>query len=268
VFRLLRNAATGAQVNLPRDPTLVLPYLNLFSLAILNPTGVTGLRIPTLYLPRVYSLQNGEFRPARTRNATSALIFDVVAAGNNTTVSHGLIPLSPEQDGFNTQRYWRLPIDTEIILAILIERTAALSPLLPQAQTTEIRLARTIFGRLLMQSNTGAGPSKTRERGEPPKKKPRMEKPDAPNEDLGLGFFIEEIDKRASDQSCEQLWIWSQPSLMISIVVSSCERPHYGVDPKEWVVTTPFSTLTDGEPQANVYSGYSPSNRESDCGEG
>jgi len=55
---------------------------------------------------------------------------------------------------------------------------------------------------------------------------------------------------------------------MISIVVSSCERPNYGVDPKEWVVTTPYSTLADSEPQAKVYSGYSPSNRESDCGEG
>jgi len=58
--------------------------------------------------------------------------------------------------------------------------------------------------------------------------------------------------------------------LMISIIVSSCERPHYGVNPKEWVVTTPFLTLADGklEPQAKAYSGYSPSNRESDCGEG
>lgn len=271
MLQKLCNAARGLPNDLPQvpDPTPTFPYINLFSLVVLNPTSVVGLCIPTLYLPRVYSIQNGLFRPARTRSPTSALIFDVAAIGNDTTVSYGLIPLSPEQPEFNTQQYWRLPIDPEIVLAMLIEHILLLSPQeLPQ--TGEIDLARSIFTLLLVQGgavqggdggghggggnigNAVAGPSKPLERGEPAQKKSRTKKLDALNE----------------DQSCKQLWIWIQPSVMISIVVSSCERPHYGVNPKEWVVATPSSMLPDGEPQAKVYSGYTPSNRESDCGEG
>jgi hypothetical protein len=207
LFQLLRNhAATGVKVNLP-DPTPVLPYLDLFALVILNPTGVTGLRIPTLYLPGLFSLQNNQFRPTRTR-AGSALIFDVIAAAGNTTVSHGLIPLSPEQPEFSAQRYWRLPINTEIILAALLGLNYPLS-LQTQQQSRELGLARTIYGRLLVQGGGGrgnngseaAGTFKSHEKGEPIKKRPRMV---APDEDPGSGLFIEERAERARDQSREQ----------------------------------------------------------------
>jgi len=55
--------------------------------------------------------------------------------------------------------------------------------------------------------NPAAALSKTLEKREPKKKKPRMEKPDASNEDLGLGFFIDKTVKRAGDQSRKQLQI-------------------------------------------------------------
>ena len=181
------------------------------------------------------------------------------------------------------------------IPAILIDRTVALPN---QSSSLEMTLTRRINARLTLQytvdsnedgcggggggrgggrgggggndGNGAAGTSKTREKGEPAKKRPRTEKRVTPNEDLGLGFFIEERVNRPSDQSREQFRIWSQPSLMFSIVVSSCERPHYGVDPKEWDIATTFSTLADDKPrQEKVYSGHSTLiNRESDCGEG
>ncbi len=257
----------------------MLLYLDLFSLVILKPTAVTGLRIPTLYHPELFALQNNQFRPTRTR-AASTLIFDVMATAGNTTVSLGLIPLSPEQPEFNVQRYWRLPINTEIILAILLDRNSVV-PLPIQNQSRELALARRISARLHLQGgggrggcghaggggNNGNGMSKTREKGEPVKRKPRTV---APNEDLGLGFFIEERVERSRNQSREKFWIWSQPSLMISIIVFSCERPHYGVHPKEWDVATTYLTLADDKPQqAKAYSGQStPSNCESDCGGG
>ena len=216
MFQLLRNAATGASVNLP-DPTAVLPYLNLFSLVILNPASVAGLFIPTAYLPGLSSLQNDRFRPTRTR-ANSVRIFDVMATASHATVSHGIIPLSSEQPEFDVQRYWRLPINTEIILAILCDRISGL-PLQIIQSSVELQLTRRISALLLLHGDGGdggrgrgrgrgggndngnvAGTSKTREKGEPENKRLRM----AVKEDLNLAFLIEGVE-RARDQSREQI---------------------------------------------------------------
>lgn len=180
----------------------MLPYLDLFSLAILNPTCVIGLRIPTLYLPGLSILRNGQFRPSRTRAANAARIFDYIAAAGNTSVSYGFIPLSSEQHEFNVRRYWRLPINIEIVLAILIDHTKTIPP---QFQHVEMTLVRRIYGRLLLRQCTlvGDDESKTHEKGEPERKRHRTEKRDALNEDLGLGSLMEGRVKQASFQSRE-----------------------------------------------------------------
>jgi hypothetical protein len=40
----------------------------------------------------------------------------------------GVIPLSPEPPEFDRQHYWRLPINNEVVLAMLNERFFNLAP--------------------------------------------------------------------------------------------------------------------------------------------
>ena len=95
MFQLLRDAATGTQVNLP-DPSHILPYLDLYTLVVLNPTPVTGLAIITSHLPPLSIFKNGQFQPAKTRasqkNWNIAWTFEpITTAANNPLISLGNI---------------------------------------------------------------------------------------------------------------------------------------------------------------------------------
>ncbi|KAM6501410.1 hypothetical protein JOM56_004424 [Amanita muscaria] len=129
VFDLLRLAMAGDEVALP-DPTPILPYLGLFTIVSLRPDDLLGCTITTTHLPELSHLQDNRFSPAPHGTSPAdqnvAQIFDVldIAAGS-PPMSLGDIPLSPEHPQFQRQRYWRLPVTIEVVLAVLIERAGA-----------------------------------------------------------------------------------------------------------------------------------------------
>jgi hypothetical protein len=143
VFNLLRLAMTGANVELP-DPTSIFPYLGLFTIVILSPDDVVGCCISTQHLPTLSILQNSHFIPAPSTVSPAdqdmARIFDVVAVSStDPPISLGTIPLSPEDPEFQHQRYWRVPVKTEAVLAALIERVG-----IYEFECQEIHLAQMI----------------------------------------------------------------------------------------------------------------------------
>ncbi|KIL66585.1 hypothetical protein M378DRAFT_160578 [Amanita muscaria Koide BX008] len=141
VFDLLRLAMTGDEVALP-DPTPILPYLGLFTIVTLRPYDVLGCTILTNHLPELSHLQENCFSPAPHGTSPAdqnvAQIFDVLAiAAGNPPISLGDIPLSPEQPQFQQQRYWRLPVAIEVVLAVLIERAGAGINEIPEIKTAK-----------------------------------------------------------------------------------------------------------------------------------
>ena len=117
----------GDDVALP-DPTNILPYLGLFTIVALRPDDLVGCSITTPHLPGLSHQQDNRFLPAPPGTSPAdenvARIFDVLAvAAGNPPISYGAIPLSPEHPQFQQQRYWRLPVKTEAVLAVLIDRT-------------------------------------------------------------------------------------------------------------------------------------------------
>lgn len=82
MFDLFRLATTGADVPLP-DPSSILPYLGLFTLAILDPDNVYGCHISTQHVPPLSILRNKHFEDAPEGTSpvddNVARIFDVLA---------------------------------------------------------------------------------------------------------------------------------------------------------------------------------------------
>ena len=143
----------GIDVDLP-DATLIFPYLNLFTLTILTPAGLVGRGLITPHLPNISILRNGRFIPApanRLPTAAGAVqIFDVLDIVHNTPAMQlGHIPLSPEDAGFNQQRYWRLPINNGAVLAVLMERVQYID-----YHSAELRLVQDIRDILSLSSRT------------------------------------------------------------------------------------------------------------------
>lgn len=126
VFDLLRLSMTGSNVALP-DPTPILPYLGLFTIVPLMLHELLDCTISTNHLPELSHLQDNQFAPAPHGTSPAdqnvARIFDVLAiAAGNPPVSLGDIPLWLEHPQFQQQRYWRLPVRIEAVLAVLIEQ--------------------------------------------------------------------------------------------------------------------------------------------------
>jgi hypothetical protein len=134
---------TGAEVALP-DPRSILPYLGLFTIVTLKPNDLVRCSITTQHQPGLSQLQDNRFSPAphgttlAAQNA--ARIFDVLAiAAGDPPITHGDIPLSSAHPEFRQQRYWRLPVKIEAVLAVLIERTRV-----GDYESWEIQTAQTI----------------------------------------------------------------------------------------------------------------------------
>ena len=142
----------GHAVTLP-DPTSILPFLGLFTIVILKPEGLLGCRIPTLHLPPLSILQDNHFAfaPAGTLpgDENVARIFDVLGMIGLDPVpeSCGMIPLSPEYPEFEQQRYWRLILPPEAILAALMTRIT-----IGTFEGEEIRLAQEIYHTLRLEA--------------------------------------------------------------------------------------------------------------------
>ncbi|KAM6502735.1 hypothetical protein JOM56_002712 [Amanita muscaria] len=136
VFDLLRRAAEGHVVNLPIDPTAILPYVPLFVIVILKPEQLGGRCISTLHLPPLSILEGNRFVLAPNGTLPTdqnvARIFDVLGiAAAKPPKSAGWIPLSLVDAEFNQQRYWRLPVNAEAILAMLFSRISTASATVP-----------------------------------------------------------------------------------------------------------------------------------------
>jgi len=171
MFQLLRDARAGTQVDLP-DPSDILPYLDLYTLVVLDLERVAR-QLSLLFT--YHHFPSGQFRPATT---STARIFDPIAAAAKN--HWAAIPSSSGYPEFNHQRYWRLPINTEMILVMLIERSISLAV------------------------ECDASKSRTLEKGEPQHKKARTKERQAIKEELGSKFLLGERVEQASGQNCEQ----------------------------------------------------------------
>ena len=118
------DASHGVEVELP-DAKAIFPYLGLFTMLTLKP--IEG-SITTQYLPRISIIRGPRFvvTPSNTSCSAekAARIFDSNDINKDTPVNLGMIPLSPQDQAFNETRYWRLPVSTGVIFAILIDRLA------------------------------------------------------------------------------------------------------------------------------------------------
>ena len=143
------DASHGVEVESLPDAKAVLPYLGLFTMITLQP--IEG-RISTQYLPRISIIRGPRFIMARSNTSPSAKnaarIFESNAINKDTPVNLGVIPLSPQDQAFNEMRYWRLPVSTGAIFAVLIERLA-----LDSSDREDIILASSIRDILNLQSH-------------------------------------------------------------------------------------------------------------------
>jgi hypothetical protein len=126
VSQLLLLAREGNGVDLP-DPHSNLPCLKLFSLVTLNPKAVQGRRIPILHQPPLSILTNNDFVPpppdTPPDSPNVARIFDVLAlVSADPQLNEASIPLTNKDPDFEQQRYWRLPVKCEAVLAALFQR--------------------------------------------------------------------------------------------------------------------------------------------------
>lgn len=149
------------------DPRPILPFLQLFTIVILKPGSLLGRCLLTLHLPALSILQDDHFvlAPDGTLpgDENVARIFDVLEMTriglDPVPESLGVIPLSSEHPEFTQQRYWRLTLPTEAILAALIARVAT-----GTFESEEILVARAIYHKLSLEIveaklHGGGGPS-------------------------------------------------------------------------------------------------------------
>jgi hypothetical protein len=134
---------TGAEVALP-DSRSILPYLGLFTIVTLGPNDLVGCSITTQHQPGLSQLQDNRFSPAPHGTTPAAQnvarIFDVLAiAADDPPITHGDISLSSAHPEFRQQRYRRLSVNIEAVLAVLIERTTV-----GDYESREIQIAQTI----------------------------------------------------------------------------------------------------------------------------
>jgi hypothetical protein len=132
------------------DPTLILPYLNLYTIIPLKSKELQNLRIPSNHFPKLSILQNGKFVDApdgvSPNDPNAARIFDALSLESDAPVVSGFIPLSPGDLGYNERRYWRIPVRLYVILTMLLERV-----ILIPGGCEEVGLAQGIFSKLTLQ---------------------------------------------------------------------------------------------------------------------
>jgi len=118
VLDLIRNGDVG---DLP-DPSQILTYLDLFTIVVLQSAPTVGRTIIAHAHPQRLIFRNGDFWDTRAAltNPNVIQMFNVVdIATNNPAVVHGpFIQFDPDSPHY----HWRLPIDAQIILAMVISR--------------------------------------------------------------------------------------------------------------------------------------------------
>jgi len=173
VFRLLDDARQGREVDLPNVQS-ILPFLGLYSLVILQPTELDGLRLLSHHLPALSVLQDDQFvlAPPDTEPDVpgTARIFDALAMIDKTdialvpaaaaAVASYQIPLSPHDAEFAHRRYWRVPAKPGVMLMMLLERIRHLT----SSACEEVNHARVIWG-ILMINKAGVEVSRRLDEG-------------------------------------------------------------------------------------------------------
>ena len=133
----------GLHVDLP-DPSLIIPFLGLYSLVILSPGQVTGLQLVTPRLPKIFQRDGRHFISAPDGTLPNApgvaRIFDVLGRDDDSEYVYGRIPLSPSFSDFPERRLWWLPAQLGVVLAMLLERVP-----LAESKCSEVELARGIL---------------------------------------------------------------------------------------------------------------------------
>ena len=161
VFSLFHSAVDGLRVDLP-DPSLIIPFLGLYSLVILSPGQVTGLQLVTSRLPKIFKREGRHFTAAPDDTSPNApdvaRIFDVLGRNDNSEYVYGRIPLSPSFPDFPERRFWRLPAQLGTVLAMLM----ACAPL-AESECSEVQLARGILSAIELKQmgftlHSGGGP--------------------------------------------------------------------------------------------------------------
>lgn len=142
------NASSETPVGIP-DPKAILPFLGVFTMITLNPPRAGCCRI-TPHLPNLSIIRGHKFIKAPSNVSATAnsacRVFEPSAIDNNTPENMGVIPLSPQDEGFNEKRYWRLPVPAAAVLAAIFERLPYES-----SQCEDIRLAHIIRDTLNLQ---------------------------------------------------------------------------------------------------------------------
>jgi hypothetical protein len=144
-------------VELP-DATAIFPYIGLFTLVTLNPTQVLRDMIITPFNPPLFIISGKNFVKAPSNLNTSltsrnvARIFESLALYNDSPLKLGVIPISCDDQAFNENRYWRIPVQPAPIFAALIDRSFHYD----SSGCEDIRLAKTIYHYLALQDIDGS----------------------------------------------------------------------------------------------------------------
>lgn len=150
VISLLFSSPEG-HIDLP-DPTPILPYLGLYTLVILKPDELRRLQLITPHLPGLSILQGANFVSAPPDTSpdapNTARIFDVVhAPPNGPDDILGRIPLSNIYPSFTEKRYWRIPVQFEVILSMFLQHVSHITI----TDSEEIRNAQVIRSTILLR---------------------------------------------------------------------------------------------------------------------
>ena len=144
------EASLGAAVEL-LNAKPIFPHPGLFTMVTLKPTHVTECTILTPYLPNLSTICGSNFVKAPSNTLPTAEnvahIFQSITINNDMPLSHGMIPLSPQDQAFTERHYWQLPVPTAAIFAALTEQLAH-----DASKCKDIRLARSIHDILSLQS--------------------------------------------------------------------------------------------------------------------
>ena len=159
------EASHGAPVELP-DTKAIFPYLGLFTLVTLDLTRAIRVVIPTPFLPPLSIIRGGKFVKAPSNTSPTAehvaRIFEPLALVDDSPLNPGVIPISPDGDTFDEERYWRIPVPSAPIFAALIARLHYGS-----SECPDIGLAKAIFYILGYQSLEIYSPDKNDGNGGP-----------------------------------------------------------------------------------------------------
>jgi hypothetical protein len=140
------------------DPSLILPYIGLYTIVRLNPDELGRIKIPVASFPSLSILSNGQWVSAPPETAptapNTARIFD--ARINDPPESLGVIPLYEGHPQDSQTRYWRLPKATlgGILSAGMLRAVISSSDV--DAELVRVRI---LYGHLqILYAETGAGP--------------------------------------------------------------------------------------------------------------